>query len=211
MDALAADAGTTPGTTPAAPRRAARTRSAPRPVPTVSEDYDHLALDGLRAYRTALQHEESQVSYWRRILQARLDVVREGRAQGGTRALDASALRPVLTDRRVTSMRNALVEVMPVDDIPPLPNLGELWERRVDPTDTDGLVELEQDLSIAERQLSDYRAALHLRLGGVTGELIARYRQQPALCLSALPLPAPSRRPDGWPRHEEGRTGTWVR
>ena len=36
-------------------------------------------------------------------------------------------------------------------------------------------------------QLSAYRTALHKRLAGATGELIARYREQPTLCLTALP------------------------
>ena len=169
-------------------RRPARARPAPRPVPELSAEHGHLSLDALRTYRTALQAEESKVSYWRRILQARLDVVRAGRTAGAGE-LDASVLRPVLTEARVASGRNALVEVLQDDDIPPLPSLGELWERRVAPDDADGLEALERDLSDAEQQLSAYRAALHRRLGDATGELIARYRQQPGLCLSALPLP----------------------
>lgn len=170
-------------------RRPARTRAAARPLPELSQEHRHLSLDGLRAYRTALQHEEGRVSYWRRILQARLDVVREGRADGGARGLDAATLRPVLTSRRVGAGRDALVSVLPADDIPPLPNLGELWERRVEPDDEDGLGALEQDLAAAEQELSAYRSVLHRRLGEATGELIARYRAEPALCLSALPLP----------------------
>lgn len=181
------DAPTAPTTVPPA-RRPARPRAAPRPVPAVSDEYEHLTLDALRTYRAALQTEEGKVSYWRRILQARLDVVREGRSQGGTGALDAAALRPVLTAQRVTSLRNALVEVVPEHDFPPLPDLADLWERRVDPADTGAQAELEQDLAEAERQLSSYRTALHVRLADATGELIARYRTEPTLCLSVLPL-----------------------
>ncbi len=182
----AADPERTAGVGPS--RRPPRSRPAPRPAPEVSDAYDHLTLAALRAYRSTLQAEEGRVSYWRRILQARLDVVRAGSALGGTRTLDAATLRPVLTDSRVGSLRNALVDVLPVDDIPPLPALGELWERRVDPGDDDGLVALQQDLSDAEQQLSAYRTALHARLAAATDELIARYRQEPGLCLSALPL-----------------------
>jgi len=181
------DAPTAP---PTPTRRPARPRAAPRPVPTVSDEYVHLTLDGLRSYRTALQTEEGKVSYWRRILQARLDVVRAGRSQGGTGTLDAASLRPVLTAHRVTSLRAVLVDVLPVHDFPPLPNLAELWERRVDPADTGAQAELERDLSAAEQQLSAYRTALHTRLGDATSELIARYRSEPTACLSVLPLPA---------------------
>jgi outer membrane protein TolC len=63
-----------------------------------------------------------------------------------------------------------------------------LWERQVDPSDTEALAQLEADLDEAERQLSSYRNALHVRLGDATSELIARYRDEPNLCLSALPV-----------------------
>ena len=165
--------------------RAPRPVKAPRAVPERDEAYGHLSLDALREYRTALQAEESKVSYWRRILQARLDTVRAGSA---TSPADDAHLRPVLTDAAVRSGRTALVEVLQVDDIPPLPSLAELWDRRVSPSDAEGMAALETDLTDAEQQLSTYRAALHRRLGGATGELIARYREQPTLCLTALPL-----------------------
>lgn len=163
-------------------------KSTPRPVPQRDEAYAHLTLDGLRAYRKALADEEGKVSYWRRILQARLDVLRAGMEGGTARDIDTDALRPVLTDARIGAGRRALVEILPVDDIPALPQIERLWERRVDPGDTEAARGLQDDLAQAERQLSDYRAALHGRIGDATGELIARYREQPSLCLSALPL-----------------------
>jgi hypothetical protein len=168
----------------------ARRKSDLRPVPVRSDDYAHLSIDGLRTYRRALADEENRVSYWRRILQARLDVVSSG---GAGKELDRERLAPVLTTERVGSGRSALVEVLPVDDIPPLPSLGELWDRRVADDDEDGRRQFEDDLRAAEAQLSAYRSALHKRIGEATGELIARYREQPDLCLSALPL-EPARR-----------------
>lgn len=173
-----------PRTRPAEPRR----KGAVRPVPVRSAAHAHLALTDLRTYRRALNEEEGRVSYWRRILQARLDAVRAEVDGGTTRPLDAVTLRPV-TDSRVRAGRTALLHVVPVDDIPPLPQLDQLWERRTEPGDTAGLAALEAELAVAERQLSDYRAALHRRIADATGELIARYREQPSLCLSALPLP----------------------
>jgi len=47
-----------------------------RSVPERSPDFAHLSLGGLRTYRQTLSAEENRVSYWRRIVQARLDVVR---------------------------------------------------------------------------------------------------------------------------------------
>ncbi len=170
-----------------ADRPADRKKGAARPVPTRNADYAHLTIDALREYRRALSAEEGKVSYWRRILQARLDVTQAGKE------LDADHLRPVLTSDRVGAGRSALVQVLPVDDIPPLPSLAELWDRRVEEHDADGQAALEQDLRVAEAQLSAYRNALHRRIGEATGELIARYREQPSLCLSALPLPVERR------------------
>ena len=162
-------------------------KPAPRPAAERTQEHAHLTLDGLRDYRRALTAEESNVSYWRRIIQARLDVVRAGSD------LASENLKPVLTDERIGAGRQALVEVVPVDDIPPLPDLAGLWDRQVDLADADAVAALEADLDEAERQLSDYRAVLHKRLGAATSELIARYRDEPTLCLTALPV-QPGRR-----------------
>jgi hypothetical protein len=175
----------TAGRVPTAP--APRKQSTTRPVPERTAEHAHLSLDELRGYRKTLADEESRVSYWRRIIQARLDVVRAGADA------DRDTLRPVLTDRRVGAGRQALVEIMPVDDIPPLPDLAGLWGRIVDQSDAEALAALEADLATAEQQLSEYRAVLHQKIGAATGELIARYREEPTLCLSALPLRATRR------------------
>src|SRR3954451_1304117 len=159
-------------------------RAGTRPIPERSAEFGALSLEALREYRKTLTTEEAKVSYWRRIIQARLDTVRAG-ALGG---VDGAHLRPVLTDSRVAGSRNALLEVLPVDDIPPLPSLAELWDRSVDDNDGPAMIALEADLDAAEQQLSTYRRALHQRIGAATGELIARYRETPTLCLSVLPL-----------------------
>ncbi|MCU1592075.1 MAG: hypothetical protein JWP11_3331 [Frankiales bacterium] len=174
---------TSPASVPPA-RDGGGRRGGSRPTPERSEEFAHLSLNDLRDYRRTLTSEEDQVSYWRRIIQARLDVLRAGTLGSA----DGGHLRPVLTDDRVASSRTALISVVPADDIPPLPNLAELWERRVDDSDLRGQGELDHDLAVAERQLSEYRQALHRRIADATGELIARYREEPSLCLSALPL-----------------------
>ena len=154
-------------------------------VPERSQEFAHLPLVGLRQYRRALTQEESRVSYWRRIIQARLDVVRT-LGGGGP---DVEALKPVLGSDRVGAARTALLDIVPVDDIPPLPNLESLWAKDPKPDDEAYNEELMAELAKAEAQLSAYRQALHRRLSAATTELIARYREEPSLCLSALPLP----------------------
>lgn len=173
-------------TIPVADTPAAPLRRPTRPVPRRDAEFDHLGLEGLRAYRRTLIHEEGQVSYWRRILQARLDVLVAGQ---GVRALDSAGLATMLTTDRVGVGRRALIEIKPADDIPPLPNLAALWARQPDLADPAAVTGYVADLTDAEAELSQYRRAVHDRLGAATGELIARYRERPALCLSALPLP----------------------
>lgn len=161
-----------------------------RAIPERSPDFAHLALDGLRRYREALTNEENRVSYWRRIIQARLDLVRS--AEIGVTA-SADNLRRVFAEARVDSGRRALLTVVPVDDMPPLPDLVELWAREPIVGNDEHNRVLAHDLSKAEMQLSAYRTALHKRLASATGELIARYREKPDLCLSALPTQAVAR------------------
>lgn len=135
-------------------------------------------------YREALAAEEGRVSYWRRILQARLDLVRAEAGDGGEAVRIA---KRVLAGPRMASGRRALLAVVPRDDMPPLPDLDALWRSLPPRDDPAQLARLEQALVRAERGLSAYRTALHRRMDAATGELIARYREDPALCLSVLP------------------------
>lgn len=164
---------------------AQRRKGERRPEPVLSEAYAHLSIDALRQYRGALADEEHRVSYWRRILQGRLDLVASGTT---SRGIEHERLTPLLSTERVGAGRRALSTVVQSDDgIPPLPLLEELWQRQVEPDDEAGRLAFERDLSGAEQALSAYRSALHARIGQATGELIARYREAPDLCLVALP------------------------
>jgi hypothetical protein len=151
-----------------------------------SEEFAGLGLEILRMYRKALRSEESRVSYWRRLVQTRLDLLlaynRSGRGDG-------PGLRALLSTERIGALRTALLDVHPADGMPPLPDLLEMWERVVAPGDVAGHAALIEDLRGAEHTLSEYRHAIHGRLDDATRELVARYRANPQLCLSALPLP----------------------
>jgi hypothetical protein len=167
-------------------RPAAGTRSRPRPQH--APELAHLTLTELRAYRQELVTEEIRVSYWRRILQARLDTT-VGRTDERT---PAPKLQSVLSQHQESSRRLAVHPVHDAAGVPPLPDLTVLWESGAgtaeDPVD-DALV---VRLAAAEVELSAYRRALHERLDDATSELIARYREKPALALCALPLPTAS-------------------
>ncbi|MGZ4593601.1 MAG: RsiG family protein [Actinomycetes bacterium] len=158
-------------------RRPASSRPEPRRAPELA----HLTLQQLRDYRQELASEETRISYWRRILQARLDSVI---APGDDAAL--ARLRGVLDQHADSSRRLAMLPVATPDDAPPLPNLTALWETTLDGAGHEE--SLVARLAAAEQELSSYRHSLHARLDAATGELISRYRDYPALALGALPL-----------------------
>lgn len=173
-------------------RRAARKAArAAAPPPERDPVYDRLSLADLRDLRMRLAHEETQVSYWRRIIAARLDGTRSRLPH----AAPVADLTRVLTRSRSAVSRLAHIDVRPVDDVAPLPDLVEVWSRQVDEGDQAGLVRLEADLRDSEEQLSAYRRELHHRISLVTDELIARYREQPLLALQILPIDPLSRHP----------------
>jgi len=146
---------------------------------------EHLELSALRVYRQDLLTEESRVSYWRRILQARLDTT-VGRSDERT---PAPKLQSVLSQHQESSRRLAVHTVHDAAGVPPLPDLTVLWESGAGTLADDDMV---VRLAAAEVELSAYRRALHERLDDATSELIARYREKPALALCALPLPTAS-------------------
>jgi hypothetical protein len=165
-------------------RRAARKAArAAAPPPERDAAYDRLSLQDLRKIRSQLGNEETRVSYWRRIIQARLDMTRQ---EVHDRA-PVTDLTRVLSQASVVTRRVQMLTVGPADDIPPLPDLAEVWARQVDASDIPGVRRLVSDLERAERSLSELRAGLHRRIDGVTAELIARYREQPLLALQILP------------------------
>jgi anti-sigma-K factor RsiG len=177
--------GTVAGTGSRATDRPANpTRPGARPVPERNNDFDHLPLESLRSYRAALGDEENRVSYWRRIVHARIDIILAGAT---AQPADIDSLRSVLARSSGVSTRTDLLRIVPADQMPPLPDLSELWDRDPIPGDDAFNAELTEHLTRVERELSAYRTALHARIASATVELIARYREEPSLCLTALP------------------------
>ncbi|HEX4699605.1 MAG TPA: hypothetical protein VH857_09635 [Actinomycetes bacterium] len=169
-------------TTPLGGRGSSRRASARRPAERVAHLVP-LELDVLRDYRQELITEEARVSYWRRILQARIDT-----SVGDTaRDRDGRRLRSVLTQHQESSRRLAVLPVHDPAALPPLPDLTALWE-----TEGSDDAEALTRLAAAEAELSAYRRSLHERLDDATSELIARYREEPGLALRALPVPRSS-------------------
>ena len=159
-------------------------RSVSARSPQRSEELAHMSLDRLRAYRRTLMGEELRTSYWRRLLQARRDLIRMGDLNG-----DLALLREALTEPRGAHGRNAILALHPEGGMPILPQLPELWACE---TSSQALVDgrdLTARLTSAESVLSSYREALHRRLDRATADLVARYHENPTACFAALPKP----------------------
>ena len=150
-----------------------------------------LELDALRAYGAELADEEERVSYWRRLVHARIDLMRAEAATPGPLPLET--VQRVLGDTGSGRARRALIRVRAAEPLPALPVLDEIWAGEVDPEDDQALEAALERLAVAEEQLTTYRRALHARIDDATAELIERYRADPSLALVALrgggPLP----------------------
>jgi hypothetical protein len=154
-----------------------------------------LSLPDLRTYRRGLVEEEEKISYWRRLVHARIDVL-EAESQH-ERPLLLSELIRVLGDTGTGRARSALVNVRVADDLPQLPVLKDMWVTELDPNDTGEINAAVTRLRSAEHQLTVYRRALHERLDAATAELIVRYRDNPTSALAAFATP----------HHVSGRAG----
>ncbi len=158
------------------------TKPPPTP-PEVDPAYSGLTLEDLRDLRRELGDEESRVSYWRRIIQARIDLLTRGSSDGDI----VERLTSVLAESGGVHRRLANLSVRPAGDIAALPDLHVLWTRVVDTRDTEAVAGFVEELRAVETDISALRREIHQRLDEATGQLIARYRQDPTLALTALP------------------------
>lgn len=140
-----------------------------------------LSLDDLRILRHHLSDEESRVSYWRRLFQARLDML------SGRDLVDTQEIRAVLQDASTAPRRWQALGLHPADIDTSMPQAQSLWSRVIDLHDDEQRVAYVELLRSMEASLSTNRRALHRQIDTVTEELITRYRANPALALTALP------------------------
>ena len=144
-----------------------------------------LDLVTLRLYRRSLAEEEDRVSYWRRLLHARIDVLS---AQARSEiSLTFEQLVRALGDTGSGRSRRALARVEAAEPLPELPELERLWMLDVDPLDEAGVTDTLVRLRAAEAQLTEYRRALHARIDEAGEHLIARYREDPGAALLLIP------------------------
>jgi hypothetical protein len=163
--------------------------NAPTTAP-LARDLPGMPLAELRKYRETLRGEEDNVSYWRRVLYGRIDLLRKvaerrpGEHPGwlvGTEEL-AAALKDTATGRS----RLAFMRIDSASDLPELPGLNEVWARDADPTDPQDVAEVLAALDEAAARVTAYRGQIHKRIDEATIELVSRYKNDPDACLDLI-------------------------
>ncbi|MHB1444175.1 MAG: RsiG family protein [Acidimicrobiales bacterium] len=165
--------------------------------PSFLDDLESRTMAQLRAARSELQEAEGAISYLRRLVQGRLDIVaaerqrRTGGFDGGGAADLLEQLPGILADSGSRSGNRLLSQFEPGDMAAGL--VAEL-DRNIDPaqlTDLPALsdevlAELTDSMAVIERQLSDSRRAIHDRIDRFQAELVRRYQSGEASVDSLL-------------------------
>lgn len=158
--------------------------------PEFVADLDTLDLSELRERRDTTEDVESQVSYFRRLLQGRMDLLdfELSRRAGEEERTLLEALPEILAKGMVLGSEPTLryIEVMP-----PLPE--STGRRLIDKIMDDGVLAQLPDLADEEitealdnlrdfeRQLSAQRKQLHLVIDKLQEEIVSRYRTEHGL------------------------------
>jgi len=158
----------------------------PVDAPPRSMPIREMSLAELREYRRELREEEHRVSYWRRLVHARLDMVAAGWLSG--RALTTRQIAVALGDGMHRHDRLAVLMLRVGEELPELPELSRLWATPIGHDGREADAPVVAGLAEAEAQLSTYRATLHTLLDAATAELVSRYRADPQACLEVLPV-----------------------
>ena len=167
------------------------TEAAP-PAPAVSpaQDLAGMPLGELRRYRQILRGEESSVSYWRRVLFGRIDLLRNVAAPGMGEhrrwPVVAQELASALRDTPTGHSHLALVRIGSASALPQFPGLDELWARDADPTNPVEVAEALTALDDAAGRVTAYRGQILRRIDAATTELVARYKDDPDACLDLI-------------------------
>lgn len=148
-------------------------------------DLESLPLAELRGYRQRLRDEEERVSYWRRLVHARTDLLEAGRSTDGS--ISFEDLVRVLGDTGTGAARTALLRVRAAEPLPDVPDLAGVWaDVWVSPRSDAEVGPMLDSLRAAEQQLTGYRRALFARIDAAGVELVRRYRADPTLALAVL-------------------------
>jgi hypothetical protein len=137
-------------------------------------------LDDLRTLRESLREEEQRVSYWRQLVQGRLDLVRTALDGGHPTADDLARLAAARPREGARRRSPAATRLALVGLVSPLAGLEDLWDAPIAWDDPPALRRVERGLVEVEAKLSAYRRALHERIDDCTAQLVDHYQRDPA-------------------------------
>lgn len=152
-----------------------------------THDLQALPVPELRGRRKLAEEEEAELSYVRRLLQSRLDVIdselqrRRSSTHSGQAVADVVA---ILTAEPVSEPRH----IAPGLDPSPIAEQRRAVERLLaDPAlsyvtvlSTDDLAVAREQVSAFEQEVSSQRLAVQAVVDSITGELMQRYRNREA-------------------------------
>jgi hypothetical protein len=155
--------------------------------PDYSTGLGQLPIRTLRERRDECHRAETGLSYFRRLIQGRLDIVHseQARREGGDEATDLAhlieALPTILAEHSGGASRGPLPEIVAPDEFEDM--AGEL-DAIVDasqltslPDQPDpALAAMAEALAGMERTVSSQRRALHERIDGLQEEIVQRYK-----------------------------------
>lgn len=139
-----------------------------------------MSITELRAERADLQRTEQRLSYERRLVQGRIDILRAellARAEHREEAGDIAArLSAVLTDRAAAGSGPLGVTSLSVDVPDGSEGLFDDQPADLSALDLDALDALATDLESRERDLSEQRREIFAAIDRLAAELADRYR-----------------------------------
>ena len=150
-------------------------------------DLEARPVEEVRSTRAAIQKAEVALSFVRRLIQGRLDIIeaeRRGRAEGSDAAVSGDAVKrlpEILADVRPTGHGRLPMQIDPGEEATVL--VADL-DRAVDPNKLSDLPAVSQSeldaaatrLRELEREVSGQRRGLHEQLDALQAELVRRYR-----------------------------------
>jgi hypothetical protein len=155
--------------------------------PEYLEGLDDLDLDAVRRRRDTATEVEAQISYYRRLLHGRMDLLdfEQRRRRGDEERSIIEALPEILAKGMILGSEPSLRHI---ETMPPLPSVT--GRRLIDKIMDDGvlanlsdlsdeeLVEAIERLREVETNLSVQRRQLHQVIDALQDQMIARYRSQ---------------------------------
>ncbi len=145
-----------------------------------------VSLEDLRRLRRRLQQTEERLSYWRRLVHARIDLLDAG---GSTDPSSSDSVMRILA-RGIDSTERTFLASISADYGRPPSIMEAAWNNTRNASGAQA-EEVRAGLEAAEQELSALRSRVIHEVDAASAELVRRYRGDLRLATSALPPSEP--------------------